>query len=100
MEEKKSKAFQCMFPILQTFLNSAKEIVLETRNNLVLVIVVHSGLQGWPHYITGGQLKPECFWKIDIFLSSLPGGILGTIKKAYKETHWYNYLSSTKRLLN
>lgn len=72
-EEKKSKAFQCMFPILQTFLNSAKEIVLETRNNLILVIVVRSGLQGWPHYITGGQLKPECFWKIDIFLSSLPG---------------------------
>lgn len=37
---------------------------------------------------------------MDVFLSSLPEGILGTIKKAYKETHWYNYLSSTKRLLN
>lgn len=52
---------QCTFSILQTFLNSAKEIALETRNYFILVIVVHSRLQGWPHYINGGQLKPECF---------------------------------------
>lgn len=73
--------FSAHFLSCSLFPNTAEEIVLETRDDPILVMGTHYILWGCPYYITSGQFKPECFQKIDVFLGSLPWGIRGTIKK-------------------